>query len=103
MNSPKVLEDGCATQPPPQRRPLKQNQIINGKREGCRRTFAKKVLTNQYKNRPKSSFRIRIAKKRFPRTIAPENCTAYGQWPDAANPIPMQLRVKMNVKNFLDE
>ena len=63
--------------------------------------MAKNVFTNQYKNRPNNSFLIKMAKNRFPSTIAPENCTAYGQWPDAANPIPIALIEKTNVKNFL--
>jgi len=39
-------------------------------------TFAKQVLTNQYKRRPKISLRIRMAKLRFPTTKAPLYFTA---------------------------
>ena len=64
--------------------------------------FAKNVFTNQYKNRPNNSFRIKIAKNRFPKIKAPGYLIGYFQWPEAARTIPTALRETTKVKNFLD-
>ena len=65
-------------------------------------TFAKQVLTIQYKQRPKISFLIRIAKLKFATAMAPLYLIAYGQCPDAARPMPIMLRVNVIVKSFLE-
>ena len=64
-------------------------------------TFAKQMLTNKYKERPKSSLRMRMAKLRFPKAMAPAYFTAYGKCPDAARMIPTIFNVDTNVKSFL--
>ena len=64
-------------------------------------TLAKQVFTNKYKRRPKSSLRIRMAKLRFPKAMAPVYFSAYGKCPDAARLIPIILKVNTNVKSFL--
>jgi len=38
---------------------------------GCDNTLAKNLLTNQYRDRVKSSFRARTARRRFPKMNAP--------------------------------
>lgn len=44
---------------------------------------------------------MRIAKLRFPTTMAPENLIAYGKCPVAASTRPIMFRPKVRVKNFL--
>lgn len=109
MNSPEVLEHRGATKAEPQRRPLRdRTESIRFQWIMCNvyywdiwLTLANNVLTVRYRNRPKTSFRIKTAVKRFPRTRALAYFRGYLQMLSAARRIPMRLRVMTNVKNFL--
>ena len=63
--------------------------------------FANKVFTNRYSRRPKTSLRMRIAKLKFPRIMAPSYRAAYGKCPEEASPIAIMLSPKAIVKSFL--
>jgi len=64
-------------------------------------TLANNVLTIKYKHRPKSSFRMRMATRRLPRTNAPVYWRGYVQTLVAASNKAIKLRVMVRTKNFL--
>lgn len=72
----KVLEDRCAAQAEPQRCPLRKNTHKQSSQRGESEflTLAKQKLMTRYKNRPNSSFRMRMAVSKLPRTNADVYC-----------------------------
>lgn len=66
-------------------------------------TFAKNVFTNRYRNRPKSSFRTRIAVRKLPKTNALVYLRGYVQAPEIVKISIIIFQVMIKVKNFLQE
>ena len=66
-------------------------------------TLAKNVFTNRYRNRPKSSFRTRIAINKLPKMNAPVYVCGYVQAPEIVEISPITFSTTTKVKNFLRE
>jgi hypothetical protein len=64
-------------------------------------TFAKRLFTSRYKNRPNNSLRIRIATRRLPRINAPVYLRGYVQILKIARVMPAKFRTITSKKNFL--
>ena len=66
-------------------------------------TFAKDVFTNKYRNRPKSSFRTRIAVRKLPKTNALVYLRGYVPAPEIVIISIKIFQATIKVKNFLRE
>lgn len=78
-------------------------ELGSKEKENRKHTFAKDAFTNRYRNRPKSSFRTRIAVSTFPKTNALVYLCAYVPAPEIVTISIIIFQVTIKVKNFLRE